>query len=273
MIAAMVGDTHGNLKEMWRMALGWQEQTGSELDFIFQVGDFGVFPDEERLDHPSRKYAERHGQSIESAVGDFPYLLTGEVTVPVPTYFIRGNHEDQKFLLDLEREAGSYRLRHPIEVVPNLFYVPDGCIFEVEGLRIAGWGGAWGAKTWEMGYWSAERLNSPRRLNHLTRDVFERLIRQRFDVLVTHDGPTGIGLRGALHGEKNLPSEELTTTSEEGGGVPYIRELIETSGCQYSFSGHWHEPHQVRVGGSNHYSLDKVHAEGDNSKAMVVIEL
>ncbi len=273
MIMAAVGDTHGNLGVMWRMAQQWQEEAGTEIDFIFQVGDFGVFPDEEHLDHPSRKYAERHGQSIEAAVGDFPYLLTGEMTVPIPTYFIKGNHEDQEFLLSLEREVGSYRLSHPIEVVPNLFYVPDGCIFELEGLRIAGWGGCWGAKTFPMGYWSNSRLQSPRRLNHMTRDVFERLIRQRFDVLVTHDGPTGIGLRGALHGEKSLPPEELTTPSEGGGGVPYIRELIEASGCSHSFSGHWHEPHQAQIGGSTHYSLGKVRPEGNNSEAMVVIEL
>ncbi len=283
-ITAWFGDTHGNLRFMWQMATEWQARTGINLDWIFQVGDFGIFPHEDRLDPPSRKHAEKHGYSIEEAVGDFPYVLTGELEVPIPTYFIRGNHEDQEFLLNLEREKKGYCLSHPIKVVPNLFYVPDGCVFELDGLKIAGWGGCRGDKTWDMDYWGHARLNSPRRLNHMTRDVFERLRRKRFDVLVTHDAPTGVGLRGASDpGSLLLDAESLSEGSEGGKGMPYIRQLIEETRPRYHFSGHWHEFHKTLIGGkfgdhiatgaTTSFVLDKTVPGTEDRRCMEIVEL
>jgi hypothetical protein len=273
-ITAWFGDTHGNLSMMWDMATEWQERTGIQIDWIFQVGDFGTFPSEDRLDDTSRKHALKHDYAISVAVGDFPRVLSEEMTVPIPTYFIRGNHEDQEFLLNLERKQGSYCLSHPIEVVPNLFYVPDGCIFQLGDHRIAGWGGCWGAKTWDMDYWGHARLNSPRRMNHMTRDVFERLRRERFDILVTHDAPTGCGLQGALNPKGLLlDRESLSEDHPDGKGMPFIRQLIEETRPRYHFCGHWHEFHETAYGETTSFVLDKTIADGVDRRCMEIIEL
>lgn len=273
-ISAWFGDTHGNLAMMWRMAQEWQERTGIAIDWIFQVGDFGIFPHEDRLDATSRKHAEKHGYSIKIAIGDFPAVLAGEMEVPIPTYFIRGNHEDQEFLLNLHRKRKDYHLRHPVEVVPNLFYVPDGCIFKLGDVEIAGWGGCWGAKTWEMEYWSSSRLSSPRRLNHMTRDIFERLLRERFDILVTHDAPTGCGLRGAPNPKGLLlDPESISEDGKDGKGMPYIRHLIEEARPRYHFCGHWHEFHETTYGKTTSFVLDKTIADGVDRRCMEIIEL
>lgn len=273
-IAAFIGDTHGNLKFMWETAQRWQERTGIQLDWIFQVGDFGIFPHEDRLDLPSRKHAENHGYSLAVAVGDFPTVLTGELEISIPTYFIRGNHEDQEFLLNLEREQKDSCLSHPIEVAPNLFYVPDGCVFELDGLQIAGWGGCWGGKTWDMDYWSHDRLNSPRRRNHMTRDVFERLRRGHFNILVTHDAPTGCGLRGAPDPKSLLiDPESLTDGGKDGKGVPFIRQLLEETCPRYHFCGHWHEFHETQYGKTTSFVLDKTVPNGEDRRCMEIVEL
>lgn len=280
-ITAWFGDLHGNLNTMWDIALKLQERTGIQLDWIFQVGDFGIFPREDRLDPPSRKHAENHGYSVEIAIGDFPDVLSGKIKVPIPTYFIRGNHEDQEFLLNLERERKGYCLRHPIEIVPNLFYVPDGCVFQIDGIRIAGWGGCWGKNTWDMDYWSPQRLASnnkgyTRRLNHMTRDVFERLIRERFDILATHDSPIGTGIQGMPNPEGSLlDPETMSEDNPEGKGVPYIRELIETVRPKYHFSGHWHEFRKNTFGGgqTTSFVLNKVSRCGENRGSVEIVEL
>jgi Icc-related predicted phosphoesterase len=277
-LTAWFGDVHGNLGLMWQTAQGWERNEGYALDWVFQVGDFGTFKEESRLDPSSRKHAEKHGYSLQAAVGDFPRVLSGELKVPIPTYFIRGNHEDQEYLLDLHRQRKDYHLRHPVEVVKNLFYVPDGCVFELDGLRIAGWGGCWGKNTWEMGYWSPQRAASnkegyTRRLNHMTRDVFERLRRERFEVLVTHDAPTGCGLKGMHNPHSSLlDPESITENNEDGPGMPHIRELIEEVQPLNHFCGHWHEYQQVRFGKTRSTVLDKVHP-GEDRRCMEIVEL
>lgn len=274
MRTAWFGDTHGNLKFMWRLALEWQKQTGVLLDAIFQVGDFGTYPSVERLDSPTRKHAIRHGYSLEAAVGDFPEVLGETYSVPIPTYFIRGNHEDQEFLLNRQKERKDWYLSHPVKLVPNLFYIPDGCIFKLGDVRIAGWGGCWGKNTWEMGYWSPQRLHSERRMNHMTRDVFERLRRESFDVLITHDAPTGVGLKGMQDADKSLlDPESISEDSPDGPGMPHIRQLIEEVQPRFHFAGHWHEYHRNEIGRTVSYVLDKTIEDGKERQCMEVVEL
>jgi hypothetical protein len=266
---------------MWQEALDWERESGLKLEWIFQVGDFGTFRDESRLDPSSRKHAEKHGYSLQAAVGDFPHVATSpfEVEVPIPTYFIRGNHEDQEYLLDLQRPRKNLYLRHPIEIVDDLHYVPDGCIFEMDGLRIAGWGGCWGKNTWNMGYWSPQRAASnkegyTRRLNHMTRDIFERLRRERFDVLVTHDAPTGSGVTGMPNPESSLlDPETVSEGNPDGPGMPFIRQLIDEVQPRYHFCGHWHEYRKVRFGETISTVLDKVHPGQPERHCMEIVEL
>ena len=56
-ILAVFGDIHGRVRLMYELALSWQERTGRRLDGILQVGDFGAFPDPQRLDEATRKHA------------------------------------------------------------------------------------------------------------------------------------------------------------------------------------------------------------------------
>ena len=282
-LVAFFGDTHGNLKLMWELAIQWEKQNNQKLSYIFQVGDFGIWPAIDRLDPPTVNHAKNHGYTLKIAMGDFPEVFLGEYKIPIPTYFIRGNHEDQEFLMTFEKkhrkENPTDYLTKPIEICPNLFYVPDGHIITLGPSRIAGWGGCWGKKTWEMEYWGTVRAarnkqGYARRLNHMTRDIYERLLREEFDILVTHDAPTGSGVQGMLNpSSSNLDPESISEGTSEGTGVPYIRKLIEEIQPLYQFNGHWHEFQYNVFGSTEAYVLDKVHPESLERHFMEVLEL
>ncbi len=277
-LIAFVGDTHGNIKLMYERLLTWQERTGQAISWIWQVGDFGVWPTMESMDPATVKHAKKHGYELREAFGDFHEIVLGDYQVPIPTYFTRGNHEDQRLLMSFEkqlmREFPKDYLSRAVPLCQDLFYVPDGHIIEVAGKRIASWGGCWGEKTFEMEYWSKERAvenqnGFAKRLNHMTRDRFERLMRTQFDILVTHEAPAGCGVRGAPNpSSMAIDPEELT-----GGGALPIRELIETVGPEYQFNGHWHTFCQGQIGQTQCMILDKVHPGGEHKRWMEIIDI
>lgn len=285
MLVAVFGDTHGHLDLMYAKALAWQDRTGIKLDYVFQVGDFGIWPYIDKLDRATKKKIPSEDKDPR---GDFPKYLFDGKEIPIPTYFVRGNHEDQVYLRDLEHTHGytrEYRAwSETIEICPNLHWIPDGHIIEIEGtstvlyssgerkeekskIRVAGLGGNFSYKTWKQGqdHWKLQG----RQMNHIIRPRWQRLMDQDpVDVILTHDGPTEIGLSGRYG--IGLPKDEMS-----GGGIPQLRQLIETKCLKMSFSGHWHEYRVGRIGRSQHYSLDKVDPGDDFGypNCMVVVEL
>jgi hypothetical protein len=278
-LIAFVGDTHGNIKLMYERLLEWQERTGFEISWVWQVGDFGVWPTLESLDPSTVKHAKKHGYPLMEAFGDFHKIVLGDYEVPIPTYFTRGNHEDQRHLMTFEKQLKKDfpkdYLSRAAPICENLFYVPDSHIIQLGSKRIASWGGCWGEKTFEMEYWSKERAvenknGFAKRLNHMTRDRFERLMRTQFDILVTHEAPAGCGVKGAHRGAASMAidSEELT-----GGGALPIRQLIETVGPEYQFNGHWHEFCKSQIGQTQCMVLDKVHPGGEYKQWMEIMDI
>ncbi len=276
-----VGDAHGHLRYMYERLLELQKKQGLQIDYVFQVGDFGIWIDEGSLDRSCIRYAERRKIPLSEMVGDFPSLVLGEWEIPVPTYFIRGNHEDQALLLTHERTlAERYPndyLRRPARILHNLFYVPDSHIVKLGKTRIAGWGGCWGQKTWGLDYWGEVRAardqnGHARRLNHMTRDRFERLVREDFDILVTHDAPTGMGVRGSRN-RKEVDPEIMTESHPEGTGVSYIRELLEERKPRFHFCGHWHQYKGCHIGDTASVVLDRVDPKFPEAQCFQVINI
>jgi len=263
MRVAFFGDTHGNLNAMYETASDWEKRTGLNLDLIVQVGDFGFWIHEDSVDLMTRKHAERSnerrqvaGEEIRNICGDYPAYIQGERTVPTPTLVIRGNHEDQEYLMSLESQLEQQHpedyLTRTIEMVPNMHYLPDGHIVDWNGVKFGALGGNFSIKTWEnWDYWDQARHKKlrhgeKRRLNHFTRDRAEALRRKKVDVLLFHDAPTNMGLQGAV-GIK-LPVDEMTEKIYQQFGCPYLKELIEDLRPQYTFCGHWHQYRKQKFG-------------------------
>lgn len=267
MIFAAIGDSHGNISLIFERVAAWEARTGIVLDYLFQVGDFGVWPNPASVDAMTRKHSEKDGLPTG---GDFRDYAVGNKVASRPIYFIRGNHEDQLFLMNHERiqmalYPNDYWSR-TIEIAPNFFYIPDGHVVEIGGARFAAWGGNFAYKTWEqrLGYWDPQRKD--RRLNHMTVDVYERLLGSTAEVLLTHDAPIGSGVSGAMGIQ--LPKEEMTS-----GGCQPIRTLIDVMRPRYQCGGHWHEYRKNVFGDTIAFVLDKVDPNQPDARYMEVLEI
>lgn len=267
MIAAFFGDAHGSISLIFEKAAAWEARTGITLEYLFQVGDFGIWPNSESVDPASRRHAEKGGLSV---CGDYRDYAVGNKVAPRPIYFIRGNHEDQLFLMNHERiQMALYPEDYwsrTIEISPNFFYIPDGHVVDIGGVRFAAWGGNFAYLTWKnrMKYWDSRRQG--RRLNHMTVDVYERLLEGGYEVLLTHDAPLGSGVVGAMGVE--LPEDEMT-----GGGCQPIRTLIDVVRPRFALSGHWHEYHKNVFGDTTHFVLDKTDPHKPDAYCMEVLDL
>lgn len=272
MLVAFFGDTHGNINTMYAMVSVWEKRTGLEIDLVVQVGDFGFWLSENTVDKMTAKQAkvlieeiEKRGNEIRAVCGDYPEYVLGELVAPKKTLVIRGNHEDQEYLMSREKQLQAEYpddyLTRTIEMVPNMFYLPDGHVTEIDGVKFGALGGNFSWKTFELwDYWDKARTKrlrygEKRRLNHFTRDRWELLARSEMDVLLLHDAPQGMNLvtgKVLVVSEDQvltpdqervffLPEDEVTEQIYGQTGCPHLNELIEAIKPKFTFCGHWHQ--------------------------------
>jgi predicted phosphodiesterase len=96
-------------------------------------------------------------------VGDLQYYESW----PLPTTFVRGNHEDWDIIEGLEK--GTLQ-------VSNLSYLADGRRATVNGLSVAGMGGNW----------SPNGKQAPKYIRH---DYLARFADSRADIVLSHETP------------------------------------------------------------------------------------
>jgi len=145
-----IGDTHGNFGFFRNLP----KVIPNELNITFiQVGDFGLWPD-----------------MMKSWPDDFPWKV----------YFIHGNHDSWNMYHNWNSIS---------KVANNLFYVPNGTMLELEGLKIGFMGGGESLdrsmRTEGFDWWPQERVT----LHDV--GVFLKKIK-KVDVLVSHTPPLNV---------------------------------------------------------------------------------
>ena len=211
MLIGFLGDLHGRVFQALAVLTRWQLETGQKLDLIIQVGDLGVFPDLARLDEATRRFVERDPSEV-----DFNRLLTAEGGLAIalnyvraqlrsPIYFIRGNHEDMDWL-------SQYATISAVDPFDLFHYVPDGTHHQFGETTIAFLGGVQTA------------MPEPESIDQAAYDRLAQLGGGVVDILVTHQGPYGVGL--GYHGNV-LGSTEIT-------------DLIVRLQPRYHIAGHFH---------------------------------
>jgi len=194
---AIVGDLHGYVDKL--------SQIPGDIDYQIQVGDLGVFPDPQLADDKSKEKG--------SAYGFLPYY-NREKYIKIPTYFIRGNHDDQKYLLSLNEVK---------QIIPNLYYIPDGHCAETDNFVIIGFGGVYSPRTWGM----QPNQRSGHRLNHFTRVDHRRAMNtiarykytSKVKIFIAHEAPP--------HGTR-------------GWGCSEIQQLVDEFDPDIARFGHYH---------------------------------
>ncbi|MCI0776981.1 MAG: metallophosphoesterase [Chloroflexi bacterium] len=179
----LVGDVHGRVYHMLAAVLELQERLGDPLDLVIQVGDLGAFPDLELLDESTKRWAEQdpselhfsHLLNVDGSLAE--HLRAARQQLKRPIHFLRGNHEDQGWLAGLRPNSGDVSVAvDPFDLV---HYVPDGNVLDYGGFRIGYLGGV------EYGAEPHTKIE-PEAVDRIDEVGW-------LDLLVTHDGPYGIG--------------------------------------------------------------------------------
>ena len=220
MILCVSGDTHGALDRLYQDVGEFEQLLRRRFDAVLHVGDFGVWPDPERIDRATREH---------DGAGDFPRWIREGRGAPRPTWFIKGNHEDFEWMDTRKSE----------ELLPGLHYVPNGMSVDLpEGksaIRVAGIGGCFGPSDYER----RQVLGAAKR--HYTRWEIEQLESMRpVDVLLLHDAPKGVTIV-----QKRSDGQERRYISNAEGldqAVAMVRPRI----C---FFGHHHARITAEVAG------------------------
>src|SRR5256885_13258944 len=175
MILCAAGDIHGALDRMYEDVRAFEATLGVRFEWVLHVGDFGIWPDPDRIDKATREH---------DGAGDFPTWFAQRRAAPRKTLFIKGNHEDFVWL-DAQRDA---------EVLPGLFYLRNGRPIDLrEGgdvVRVGGVGGCYGPSDLER---QSKHLQGYAK-RHYTRDEIETLCKAAaaVDILLVHDAPAGV---------------------------------------------------------------------------------
>jgi hypothetical protein len=85
MILCAAGDIHGGLDRMYGQLLAFEVALGVRTPWLLHVGDFGIWPDPNRVDGATKRH---------DGAGDFPVWFAERRAAPRRTVFIKGNHED-----------------------------------------------------------------------------------------------------------------------------------------------------------------------------------
>lgn len=214
----VIGDVHGHLDRMVELL---QSDT---FDFALQVGDFGAYLPTGNLSAlPPHRRTE---------LGQFAEYFEKQNLFPVPTYFCKGNHEDFDLLAKYENGGA---------VMPNLHFVPNGKVIEIQGLRIAFLGGNFSSRWFDQPV--PKNCQSQKILGYLRKSEIALVKADvgKIDILVTHE-----------------PSFAPQFTGDRKYGCAAIHDLIEAVRPRFAFSGHIHKYAEGIIGDTKCIALGAV---------------
>ncbi|KHN80109.1 Lariat debranching enzyme [Toxocara canis] len=182
---AVAGCSHGEMDKIYASLAEIERIHGFKFDLLISCGDYQVrnYGDLMHM-HVNKKY--RNLQT-------FYRYYSGEMTAPVLTVFVGGNHEASGFLQELPN--GGW-------VAPRIFYMGHANVVQFAGLRIAGLSGIFNKLHYDTGHWERPPFHEcggvVSAYHVRSVDVFRlkqlrpKIAAQRVDIMVSHDWPAGI---------------------------------------------------------------------------------
>lgn len=210
-----IGDTHTYI-DLINEHVNEYESAGHKVDFVLQVGDFGLYNIE-------RWNAYRKG---------YKKFLK-------PTYVVHGNHEAPKMLKRAYQEK-----------IENFHMLRKGEIVALthkdEVIRVMGVGGAYSVDNPpedEMIPFNSMDYTS-------ARIHWENVGKPEIDILMTHECPYGVGLMGDPRIARmfNLPPNQIM-------GDEKLRDLWMAIRPKLQINGHHHRFHSYQEDGLQHITL------------------
>lgn len=167
-------------------------------------------------------------------VGDMGDEKKEYVEPPIPIYFIQGNHENWGILFDGK-------------LPKNLYYIDNGGMIEVEGLKVIGFGGNYSSRYYDK---KKSEIQGARK-RHYVKEEFDRALinatrvePETVDVLITHEAPSPYTHRGMDCGKEQ------------------ISDLVQSIKPRVHFFGHHHYYGEYDYFGVKSYGLNYGYKEG-----------
>lgn len=209
---AIIGDIHGKVDAMLERALEYK------ADIVIQVGDFGTYVDERKLDKGTRNHW---------GLGDFVHYYNHERSFPIPVYFIHGNHEDFDIIQELK-----------VGRIHNLNYLENGNVYSIHGFTFGVLGGNYSPTRFHLDRGDPGLAGNRRK--HFNHQDIENLRAQTPPIIISHDCPLGIGMLGKQRKEV---------------GSPEITKLVRDIQPTHLFHGHHHRYKETLLGTTQVISL------------------
>jgi predicted phosphodiesterase len=219
------GDTHGSMPHAQSL-IKWAAR--HEVDVIVQLGDWGfMWPDREK---PTRRL-ERLSIWLDEA--------------GLQMWFLDGNHDNFDWL----EEIGAFHAEAPVEVSPNITYLPRGSVTEIDGIKFGALGGAVsidkehrtpndeGVDPFRVSWWHQETIKDA--------DVNKLIAKGKIDVLLSHDAPETEVLHEFLESFKQIVGYRnyggYKTDDESNANRRKLERAIDGTQPDYVLHGHFHE--------------------------------
>lgn len=186
---AVVGDVHGHLALMYGILGDWQYESGQRIDLIVQLGDLGAFTSASKLDQATKRYAERDPEELGFAEYAGPSPPSTLLDPRPPLVFIPGNHEDFGLIENAGKSVDAGLATFPLTQDGAIRVLRSGMVYDHNAddgsVRIAGISGV-GTK---------DNKKSIHRMAHLDEASAIELAElgpRAFDILISHDAPSGL---------------------------------------------------------------------------------
>ena len=178
MIVFFFGEIHGRITEFYDKVLNTEKELGLKVDWVLQIGNFGIYPDPSLASYAAKKRGD---------MKEFANMYLNGQAVPRNTLFISGPHEDHRHM-NLKASRGE------MELVPNLSWLVNGYSTMLEDnedkLKVLGLGKVYSPAAYAGGPVKGKKVN--KRLSRYTRAEVERACSQGpVDLILAYQAPTG----------------------------------------------------------------------------------
>lgn len=210
----LAGDIHANINHANYL---FNVAQNNDCAVIIALGDFGFFP------------------NFNSSIKFLNHISDKSMTYGIPVWWLDGNHENHDYLDALTNgiNSQSFLTRTENNTWKNIYYLPRGYRFELDGVKFMSYGGAYSVdreRRVKFTSWFPQEIVDINRI--------EEIEDTPIDVLLTHDVPYGYKF-----GYDEFSQVSLISANSRHA----LYKLVQKTKPRLGFGGHHHISAQYEI--------------------------